>query len=93
MEKRIEITENESNEIYALFAEYNAYLSILSYFSDQGSTDTESHTFDRKWAEAVDLHKRLEAKKHQIELKYKPEGEWARFSFDFDNHMVVFMHA
>lgn len=87
MTKRVDITVQESENVERLFNEYNAYLSILSYFGDKA---TDTTVFDRKWAEAVQLSIELDKAKRTIEAKYKPEGEWDSFQFDFEKYQVVF---
>lgn len=88
MEKRIDIAFEENQNVQNLFNEYNAYLSILKFFGDKAFE--ENSVFDRKWAEAVQLNIELEKAKHEIERKYKPEGNWMNFYFDFDKQQVVF---
>lgn len=90
MIKAINITPEENNKVYNLFNTYNAYLSILHYFMNNG-TVLNKEAYNEKWDETVKLSIELDKAKHEIEKKYKPEGIWDRFEFDFDNQQVVFI--
>lgn len=89
MQTPIKITPQESEKIFNLFSTYNAYLGILGYLTDRKTTE-DNGLFDKKWAEAVSLGRALETEKRAIEKKYKPEGTWDRYEFNFDNQEVVF---
>ncbi len=89
MEKIVTITPQESEHVHELFAKYNSYLNILGYFADRGSTE-ENSLYDKKWNEAVMIGIELENAKRDVERKYKPEGDWASFEFDFYHNQVVF---
>ena len=90
MQQRIKITNEESNRVQNLFETYNSYITILQFFMNQESIPNQE-TFDKKWNEAVELNRKIDNLKREIEKKYKPAGNWERFEFDFDNHEVVFM--
>ena len=88
MEKRIDITPDESCRVEQLFDHFNAYVNILSYFGDKATE--ENSVFDRKWAEAVEIDIELTHLKRELEKKYKPEGHWDSFEFDFIHHQIIF---
>ena len=90
MTKAVNITPEENNKVYNLFNTYNAYLSILHYFMNNG-TVLNKEAYNEKWDETAKLGIELDKAKHEIEKKYKPEGIWDRFEFDFDNQQVVFI--
>lgn len=89
MQQAIQITPQESEKIFNLFSTYNAYLGILGYLSEKKNLE-DNGMYDKKWAEAVSLNRALETEKRAIEKKYKPEGDWDRFEFNFDNQEVIF---
>ena len=89
MQQAIQITPQESEKVFNLFSTYNAYLSILGYLSEKKNLE-DNGMYDKKWAEAVSLNRALETEKRAIEKKYKPEGTWDRFEFNFDNQEVIF---
>lgn len=89
MEKRVKISAEESTNVETLFLKYSSYMSMLSYFAEQGLNNTT--IYDKKWDEAVDLWITLDKAKRDVEKKYKPAGNWDSFEFDFDNQQVVFM--
>lgn len=89
MNKRIQITAEESQEVENLFMTYNSYMSMLLYFADGGMGD--SPVYEKKWDEASDLWIRLDNLKRAIEKKYKPAGDWDSYEFDFENNQVVFV--
>lgn len=89
-EARVNITTEESNEVYNLFNTYISYMHILQYFMNAGQVKDQA-LYDKKWDEAVTYNIKLDAAKRAIEKKYKPEGDWDRYEFDFDNHQVVFI--
>lgn len=84
----VPITIEESEHVEDLFNQFNGYLNVLSFFGDKAVE--ENSVFDRKWAEAVQISIDLEKAKVAIEKKYRPEGDWEQFEFDFDNHQVIF---
>jgi len=87
MKQAIDITHEECENVRRLFYKYNAYMSMLEYLAaNTFSTDI----YDKKWNEAADIWIELDLAKSAIEAKYKPEGEWDRYEFDFDNTQVVF---
>lgn len=89
MEKRVDIKQNESQNVEQLFLTYSSYMSMLQYFAEQG---LENHSiYDKKWNEATELWIKLDKAKREVEKKYKPAGNWDSYEFDFDNCQVVFM--
>lgn len=88
MKRIIQITREESDEVQALFLMYTSYLNILKFFAKSNLTSTEIYNI--KWNDAVAIGAELEYVKQQIEKKYKPEGEWKEFTFDFDKEQVIF---
>lgn len=89
MKKAISITPEENENVERLFLKYNSYMSMLLYFAESGLENIS--TYDRKWQECADIWIKLDKAKHAIELKYKPEGEWDSYEFDFNNCQVVFI--
>lgn len=89
MTKEIEITYEESENVERLFTKYNSYMSMLEFFSNT----TNTVMYDRKWEEASQIWIELEKAKRAIEEKYKPQGNWDSFEFNFDNHSVVFQNG
>lgn len=89
MEKRVDIRQDESQNVEQLFLTYQSYMSMLQYFADSGLE--KSSVYDKKWNEAADLWIRLDKAKRNIEKKYKPAGDWDSYEFDFDNCQVVFI--
>lgn len=89
MNKRIQITEEESREVEKLFMTYNSYMSMLLYFAESNMDNTP--TYNKKWDEASELWIKLDNLKRAIEKKYKPAGDWDSYEFDFDNNQVVFV--
>lgn len=87
MEKRVTISQEENDEVYRLFSTYMSYMSMLQYL---GENNTNNELYDRKWNEAVEINIQLDKLKKQIEMKYKPAGNWSRFEFDFNKSQVVF---
>lgn len=87
MKQAINITHEECENVRRLFYKYNAYMSMLEYLATNASN---TDIFDKKWNEAADIWIELDLAKSAIEPKYKPEGEWDRYEFDFDNTQVVF---
>lgn len=90
MKEMIPIMQDECEQVQNLFTTYNAYLNILGYLADRKTLE-DNGLYDKKWSEAVILNRSLEQAKRDIEKKYKPEGNWDRFEFDFDNCQVVFI--
>lgn len=87
MKQAINITYEECENVRRLFYKYNAYMSMLEYLATNASgTDI----YDKKWNEAADIWIELDRAKSAVEAKYKPEGDWDRYEFDFDNTQVVF---
>ena len=91
MEKRINIKAEESKEIEDLFLTYSSYMSMLQFFAESGLEN--SSIYDKKWNEAVEIRKKLDKRKRDMEKKYKPAGDWDNYEFDFDNEQVVFRKA
>lgn len=89
MRKEIIITIEESDNVYRLFSTYTSYMNVLQYFINNEIADNT--IFDKKWNEAIELDKQLTKAKQDVEKKYKPEGDWDRFEFNFDKHTVVFI--
>ena len=89
MNKRIQITGEESREVEKLFMTYNSYMSMLLYFAESNMDNTP--TYNKKWDEASELWIKLDNLKRAIEKKYKPAGDWDSYEFDFDNNQVVFV--
>lgn len=89
MRKEIIITTEESNNVYKLFSTYISYMNMLRYLMDNNMA--EHPIYDKKWNEAVELDRQLTKAKQDVEKKYKPEGNWDSYEFDFDRHMVVFI--
>lgn len=87
MKQAIDITHEECENVRRLFYKYNAYMSMLEYLAANASS---TDIYDKKWNEAADIWIELDLAKSAIEAKYKPEGEWDRYEFDFDNTQVVF---
>ena len=87
MKQIVPITYVESTNVENLFQTYNAYMSMLEYFAD---TKSNTEMYNTKWEEAAQIQIKLEKAKREIEKKYKPEGEWTSFEFDFENHQVIF---
>ena len=88
MRKAIDITQEESDNIRRLFYKYNSYMSMLQFLADSSS---ESPIYEKKWNEASELWIELDRAKVAVEDKYKPEGDWDRYEFDFDKAQVVFI--
>ena len=89
MEKRVNIKQDESQNVEQLFLTYSSYMSMLQYFAEQG---LENHSiYDKKWNEATELWIKLDKAKREVEKKYKPAGNWDSYEFDFDNQQVVFV--
>ena len=88
MRKEVIITQEESNNVYRLFSTYTSYMNVLRYFMENNMADNS--IYDKKWNEAVEIDIKLTEAKKAVEKKYKPAGDWDRFEFDFDRHMVVF---
>lgn len=86
MRKEVSITKEESESVERLFLTYNSYMSMLEYFSN-----SDSPMYDKKWNEASEIWIKLDKKKREIEVKYKPVGEWDRYEFDFNKQTVVFI--
>ncbi len=87
MRKAIDITREESEKVERLFYQYNSYMSMLEFLAPSIS---DTAVYDKKWDEASELWIKLDKAKTAIEAKYKPEGNWDRYEFDFDNVQVVF---
>ena len=85
----VRISEEENNSIDLLFSTYTAYMSMLEHLSNNESA-ANTPVYERKWDEAVAIWIQLDKEKKAVEKKYKPEGEWERFEFDFDNQQVIF---
>ena len=89
MRQEVIITQEESDNVYRLFSTYMSYMNVLRYFVENGLA--ENPIYDKKWNEAVELDVKLTEAKQAVEKKYKPTGNWDRYEFDFDRHMVVFI--
>lgn len=89
MTKEVQISHIECQNVYKLFTTYNAYLSILGYLAERKTLE-ENGMYDKKWDEAVALNTSLEEHKRKLEKKYKPDGEWDHFEFDFDKDLIIF---
>ena len=87
MRKAIDITQEESDKVERLFYQYNSYMSMLEFLAPSIS---DTAVYDKKWNEASELWIKLDKAKTAIEAKYKPEGNWDRYEFDFNNAQVVF---
>ena len=88
MEKRVDIKQDENQNVEQLFLTYSSYMSMLQYFAESGLE--KSSIYDKKWNEAVELWIKLDKAKRVVEKKYKPAGDWDSYEFDFDNCQVVF---
>lgn len=89
MRKAISITPEESENVERLFLKYNSYMSMLEYFAESTAMK-ESEIYDKKWNETTEIWIELDKAKRAIEKKYKPQGNWAGYEFDFDNNKVIF---
>lgn len=88
MTQTVQITEEENEDIQSLFLLYTSYINILKLFAESDLANTE--TYNIRWNDAVVIGAELEQAKREIELKYKPEGIWDTFSFDFEHKQVIF---
>lgn len=89
MRKEISITPEESRNVERLFMKYNSYMSMLEYFAESAAMK-DSEIYDKKWNEAAEIWIELDNAKRAVEKKYKPNGNWAGYEFDFDNDKVIF---
>lgn len=89
--KAVQITPEENMQVENLFAKYNSYMSMLEYFANSGLG--ESKTYSQKWDETSQIWIELDKAKRAVEVKYKPQGDWDSYEFDFDNQQVVFIKA
>ena len=85
---KVKIPEEDSKHIEDLYYQFVSYSNLLALFSDKPYS--EGSTFEHKWAEAVKISNDLERAKHDIEVRFKPEGEWGHYDFDFENSQVIF---
>lgn len=88
MTKAVPISIEESENVERLFTKYNSYMSMLDYFA--GSNVVHSELYNKKWDETAQILIELDKAKRDVELKYKPAGDWDSYEFDFDKHQVVF---
>lgn len=88
MKKPVTISIQECENIQRLFLKYNAYMNMLDYLANSISN---TEVYDKKWTEAAEIWAELDKAKRAVEAKYKPEGNWDSFEFDFDNTQVVFV--
>lgn len=88
MEKRVKITREESEAVEILFNRFSGYCNILGYLTNYGSLNTE--LFDKKWEEAVKISNELEILKHEVDMKYHPDGEWSSYEFNFKTEELVY---
>ena len=88
MERAIQITQEENDEVQSLYLLHMSYLNILKFFAKSNLTETQ--VYERKWNDAVLIGAELERTKQLIEQKYKPEGQWNSFTFNFDKEQVIF---
>ena len=90
MEKQlVRITPEENENVYMLFSVYMSYMSMLEYLS-KSEEASNTPVYERKWDEAAAIWIELDKAKKEIEKKYKPEGAWDKYEFDFDNQQVIF---
>ena len=89
MIRKVPISREESENVENLFYSYNAYMNMLQYFANIGMDNTA--IYDKKWNEASELWIQLDKAKSEVEKKYKPDGEWDNYEFDFNNYQVVFI--
>lgn len=88
MTQTVQITEEENEDVQSLFLLYTSYINILKLFAESDLANTE--VYNKRWNDAVVIGAELEQAKHEIELKYKPEGTWDNFMFDFEHEQVIF---
>lgn len=88
MTRKVPISREESENVENLFYSYCSYMSMLQYFAENGIDNAA--IYDKKWTEASELWVKLDKAKRAVEQKYKPEGEWDSYEFDFDTCQVVF---
>lgn len=89
MTRKVPISPDESQNVEKLFYTYCSYMSMLQYFSENGADN--SPIYEKKWNEASDIWIKLDKAKKAVEKRYKPEGDWDSYEFDFDNCQVVFI--
>ena len=90
MTVEVPITQDESEEIEALYYIYKGYLDILDYLVGQCDLSPDNPTLNKKFEDAAALFVELERQKRITTEKYRPEGEWPFYVFDFDRHTVVY---
>lgn len=88
MEKRIKISYDLSVYVERLFFEYNASMRILRYLASQD--DVKQENLDKYFEEAKNIEMELELAKKEISDKYKPEGCFCEYYFDFDACEIVY---
>lgn len=89
MRKAISMPYEEVHEIEVLFYKYLSYMNMLQFLASEGAATTE--IYDKKWEEASKMWIELDALKRAAEDKYKPEGYWDSYEFDFEHMQVVFV--
>lgn len=88
MEKRIKISNELSVYVERLFFEYNASMRTLRYLASQD--DVKQERLDKYFNEAKNIDIELELAKREISDKYRPEGCFKEYYFDFDTCEIVF---
>ena len=91
MQKEILIQKEESDSIQVLFGRYNAYLNILGYLMSKYNLNEDNNKiFNEKFEETIQLSIDLEDLKIKISNKYRPEGVWKKYEFNFINNSIIF---
>ena len=88
---KVQITPEESHKVELLYNQFTGYCNILGYLAQYGSINT--NLFDKKWEEAVEINRELEALKAELDMKYHPQDgvEYKNYSFDFIQYLMVYV--
>lgn len=83
----VNIPSEVSTYVQKLFYEYNAYLNILSYISNECKS---KEYFDDYMKDSIQKSVELEIAKSNVSNQYKPEGNMIGYLFDFENETIIY---
>ena len=93
MTQIVTILQEESEEVETLQYMYQGYLDILGYLFSQYNLDEHHPIINKKFDDAVLIYTELEKTKQSLADKYKPNGRWPFYSFNFDKFQIIFRDA
>ena len=94
MIKIVPMTKDDTEKVEILFYRYQGQLDILNFLVNNSSNFSQQVTdlFEQKWDKAMQYYTELERVKAEMDAKYRPEGNWPNYTFNFINQRLEYIN-